>query len=113
MSFGARACQGVTVRWKTDLAPAGRFRTSTAARDAAMLNASVTREAERAYVRRWVETGRLLDDLRRRELRALSPSAALEASDRLIDAALRVALPPHRQHWSGLVEWQARVHRRP
>lgn len=78
-----------------------------------MLKAIVTREAEQAYVRRWVETGRLLDALRWRELRALGPGPSLEASDRLIDAALRVSLPPHRRQWSGLVELQALLHRRP
>ena len=73
----------------------------------------MTREAERAYVRRWVETGRLLDDLHWRELRAIGQGEALEASDHLIDAALRVPLPPQRRQWSGLVELQALLHRRP
>jgi hypothetical protein len=39
----------------------------------------MTRDSERDYVRRWVETGRLLDDLRWRELKVLGHAAALEA----------------------------------
>jgi hypothetical protein len=73
----------------------------------------MTREAERAYVRRWVETGRLLEDLRWRELQALDDTAALRATDRLIEAALLVPMPPGRRQWSGLIEWQdfVRAHR--
>ena len=74
---------------------------------------TVTADFEREYVRRWVETGRLLDDLRWRELQALDAAAALEASDRLIDAALRVPLPATRRQWSGLVELQDILHSHP
>jgi len=66
----------------------------------------MTRDAERAYVRRWVETGRLLEDLRWRELQALDEGAALRATDRLIEAALLVPMPLERRQSSGLVEWQ-------
>ena len=66
----------------------------------------MTRDTERAYVRRWVETGRLLEDLRWRELQALDETAALRATDRLIEAALLVPVPLGRRQWSGLVEWQ-------
>ena len=72
----------------------------------------MTREDERAYVRRWVETGRLLEERRWRELRALDPAVALRASDHLIDAALRVPLPAGRLQWSGLVEMQDTLHSR-
>ena len=72
----------------------------------------MTREAERAYVRRWVETGRLLEDLRWRELQALDDTAALRATDRLIEAALLVPMPSTRRQWSGLVEWQRLVRAR-
>jgi hypothetical protein len=75
--------------------------------------APMTPDSERDYVRRWVETGRLLDDLRWRELKVLGQAAALEASDHLIDAALRVPLPRHRLQWSGLVEFQDLLHARP
>lgn len=72
----------------------------------------MTKDAERAYVRRWMETGQILEELRWRELGALEPAAALRASDQLIDAALRVPLPVSRRHWSGLVELQDLLHRR-
>ena len=67
---------------------------------------SMTRNEARAFVRRWVDTGQLLDQIRWRELRALRAATALEASDHLIDAALRVPLVPARREWSGLVELQ-------
>jgi len=70
----------------------------------------MTREAERDYVRRWTETGRILEEIRWRELRALSASAALKASDDLIDLARRVPLPVARRTWSGLIELQDRLH---
>jgi hypothetical protein len=66
----------------------------------------------REYVKQWAETGRLLEDLRWRELAGLDPQRARAATDALIDAALRVPLPPDRRHWSGLVEQQALFHRR-
>ena len=66
----------------------------------------MTRQDQRAYVRRWVETGQILEQIRWRELRALDAVAALEASDRLIDAAVRVPLPTARREWSGLVDLQ-------
>lgn len=66
----------------------------------------MTRNDERAYVRRWVETGQMLEEIRWRELRTLDAATALEASNHLIDAALRVPLPSARREWSGLVELQ-------
>ena len=71
----------------------------------------MTRDEQRAYVRGWVETGRLLEDLRWRELQALDADAALRASDQLIDAALSVPLPPARRTSSGLVTLQQLLHR--
>ena len=73
---------------------------------------SMTRDAARAYVRRWVEAGRLLERHKWQELAALSREQALAASDALIAAALRVPLPPARRTWSGLVEQQRVFHRR-
>ena len=72
----------------------------------------MTRDAERAYVRRWMETGQILEELRWRELGTLEHAVALRASDQLIDAAIRVPLPVSRRHWSGLVELQDRLHGR-
>jgi len=66
----------------------------------------MTPQDQRAYVRRWVETGQLLEQIRWRELRALDPAAALAASDHLIEAAVRVPLPSARREWSGLVDLQ-------
>ena len=73
----------------------------------------VTRDAARAYVQRWAETGRLLEEQRWAELAALSTSEALAASDMLIDAALQVPLPASRLAWSGLITQQDLFQRRP
>jgi hypothetical protein len=70
----------------------------------------MTRDAERAYVKRWVETGRLLEEIRWRELRALDGAVALKASSHLINAALLVPLPLRRRQWSGLVDQQDLFH---
>lgn len=72
----------------------------------------MTPEMARAYVKRWVEAGRLLEELRWRELARLDPRQACAATDALIDAALRVPMPPDRRQWSGLVAQQALFHRR-
>ena len=72
----------------------------------------MTRDAERAYVKRWVETGRLLEEIRWRELRALDSAVALKASSDLINAALRVPVPLRRRQWSGLIDQQDLFHSR-
>ena len=68
------------------------------------------RDAERSYVKRWAETGRLLEKIRWRELRALDDAAALKASSDLINAALQVPLPQRRRQWSGLIDQQDLFH---
>jgi hypothetical protein len=70
------------------------------------------RETERAYVKRWAETGPELEALRWRELHALDEATALRASGDLIEAALHVPLPASRVVWSGLVDLQDLLHRR-
>lgn len=50
----------------------------------------MTPEAERACVRRWTETGRVLEARRWAELPTLDDASAIRASDALIEAALRV-----------------------
>ena len=70
----------------------------------------MTPEAERAYVKQWAETGRLLETRRWAELREMTGADARRASGFLIEAALRVPLPPRRRVWSGLVEQQDRLH---
>jgi hypothetical protein len=72
----------------------------------------MTPDAQRAYVRNWVETGRLLQDIRWQELRALDPATALRVSDALIAAACLVAMPPGRKTSSGLAALQDLLHRR-
>ena len=57
----------------------------------------MTPDQSRLYVRRWDETGRLLDEQRWRELSTLSPERALAATSAPIDAALRVPLPAARR----------------
>jgi hypothetical protein len=71
----------------------------------------MTRQDQRAYVRRWIETGQILEQLRWRELSALDAATAVAASDHLIEAALRVPLPAARRQWSGLVDLQNLLHR--
>ena len=73
-------------------------------------NLTMTSEA-RAYVKGWAETGRLLEELRWRELAAIDDQHALAAADALIDAALLVPLPATRRRSSGLVEQQSILHR--
>ena len=63
-------------------------------------------------MRRWVETGQLLEGVRWRELQALDQTAALHATDRLIEAALLVPIPRRRREWSGLVDRQDLVQTR-
>ena len=72
----------------------------------------MTQDAERAYVKGWAETGRLLEEIRWRELRALDDSRALKASSDLINAALQVPLPERRRQWSGLIDQQDLFHAR-
>jgi hypothetical protein len=68
-------------------------------------------DTTRTYVRRWAETGRLLEELRWRELAALGDRQALQSTDALIEAALLVPLPLARRRWSGLADQQALFHR--
>ena len=70
----------------------------------------MTRDAERAYVKGWAETGRLLDEIRWRELRALDAARALKASSDLINSALQVPLSDRRRQWSGLIDQQDLFH---
>jgi len=70
------------------------------------------RELERQWVRQWQETGKLLEEIRRKELRAMTDEEAREASDHVLSLAGHFPLPPNRVAWSGLIEQQALFHRR-
>jgi hypothetical protein len=72
----------------------------------------VDKAAERAYVRQWARTGRVLEDIRWRELRELDDAGARAASAALIDAALRVPIPASRRLRSGLIDQQDLLHGR-
>ena len=67
----------------------------------------MTLAEQKAYLRQWSETGRLLDSIRWQEVRALDDTSALRFADELIQMALDVPMPPERQQSSGLVEQQA------
>jgi len=83
---------------------------NTRNRSAAIIALAMTRDEERAYVKGWAETGRLLEEIRWRELRALDDARALKASSDLINAALQVPLPQQRRQWSGLIDQQDLFH---
>jgi hypothetical protein len=72
---------------------------------------TLTLDAARAYVKRWSETGRLLEEVRWRELAALDETQALRASDALLEYGRRLPLTAERREWSGLVEQQKLLHR--
>ena len=70
-----------------------------------------TLEATRAYVKRWSETDRLIEEVRWRELAALDDMQALRASDALLEYGRHLPLTAGRSEWSGLVEQQKLLHR--
>lgn len=72
----------------------------------------MTKDAARAYVKRWAEAGQLLERQRWDELAGLSPAEALAATDALIRAAMLVPLSEERRRSSGLVEQQRTFHRK-
>ncbi len=70
------------------------------------------RELERRLVLQWGETGRLLEEIRRRELRSMSDEKGRKISATLLSLAKNFPIPQRRLIWSGLVEQQALFHRR-
>jgi len=72
----------------------------------------MTRDEQQRYVKRWIETGRLVEEIRWRELQNLDDGRAREASRGLIEAAMLVPLPVQRRRWSGLIAQQDLLHRR-
>jgi hypothetical protein len=73
----------------------------------------VPRSLERAWMEQWRGAGRALAELRRAELSTMSDAEALEATENLLSLAATIPLSVDRRRWSGLVEQQALLHRRP
>jgi hypothetical protein len=68
-------------------------------------------EAQREWLRQWESAGPALAEQRKKELRELSESQALEASESLLSLAMTTPLDPFRRTHSGLVEQQALLNR--
>lgn len=77
------------------------------------LNMVLSRREQREWLRQWQGAGPALAEQRKRELREISESQALSASEALLSLATMVPLAPSRRTHSGLVEQQALFHRRP
>jgi len=73
---------------------------------------ALTREQERAYIKGWAETGRLLEEIKWRELAELDDARAFEATRDLLNMGRLTPMPESRRVWSGLVELQDLLHRR-
>jgi len=69
--------------------------------------------AQRRWLQQWNDAGPALAANRRKELMHLSDERALAASEALLSLVTTVTLDPRRFGWSGLVEQQALLHRRP
>jgi hypothetical protein len=68
---------------------------------------------QRQWVKQWLDAGTALAANKREELLHLSDERALAASQALLSLVTAVTLNPARSRWSGLVEQQALLHRRP
>ena len=68
-------------------------------------------QQQRRWLEQWRSAGAELEEVRKRELRELSESEALAASENLLSLAFSTPLVP-RERWitSGLVEQQALLH---
>lgn len=74
---------------------------------------SLSAEARRSWLEQWEKAGPALAEQRKLELRRLTDSKALAASDALLSLVTTVTLAPSRHSHSGLVEQQLLLHRRP
>ena len=74
------------------------------------MGAGADEDQQRAYVRQWQETGRLLSALRREERAALTDEEALAAAHDLLEALDVVGFGEPRPS-SGLIEMQRLLHR--
>lgn len=70
------------------------------------------RELERRLILQWIEGGKLVDEIRRRELREMTEEQARQASENVLSLAANFPLPARRVTSSGLIEQQALFHRR-
>ena len=69
-------------------------------------------EAQREWLRQWESAGPALAEQRKKELRELSESRALAATEALLSLVTTAPLDPSRRNYSGLVEQQELFHRR-
>ena len=67
----------------------------------------MSRSPEQVWVDNWREAGPVLEAIKCRELRAMTPERALLAADAVLDMASHGWWNPAREAWSGLVEQQA------
>jgi hypothetical protein len=65
-----------------------------------------------AWMAQWRAAGPALEEVRAREIRALTDEEALAASEDLLSLAASTPLPPERLRGSGLVAQQWLLHRR-
>jgi hypothetical protein len=68
--------------------------------------AELAPDVARAYVKRWIESGRALEQFRWSELADLDDARALRATEALLDYGATLPLTRTRLEWSGLVEQQ-------
>jgi len=64
------------------------------------------RELQRKLVLQWGETGRILEEIRRRELRAMSAEQTLRMIEDILSVTPPTPTPERRRCHSGLVEQQ-------
>jgi hypothetical protein len=65
---------------------------------------------EREWLAQWRRAGAALERVRADELASLCDADALAAADTLLAIAATMTLPAHRVTWSGLVDFQQRLH---
>jgi hypothetical protein len=65
-----------------------------------------------AWMAQWKAAGPALEEVRAREVRALTDEEALAAAEDLLSLPASTPLPPERLRSSGLVVQQALLHRR-
>lgn len=69
-------------------------------------------EAQREWLRQWEIAGQALAEHRKKELRELTESQALAATEALLSLVTTAPLNPSRRAYSGLVDQQELFHRR-